>query len=57
LLPLGLAQGVRLKRAVAEGECLRWSDVEHAAGDLAVRIRREMEAQFGSRPAATPPAT
>jgi predicted homoserine dehydrogenase-like protein len=47
LLPLGLAQGVSLKRAVGEGECLRWSDVEHAAGDHTVRIRREMEAQFG----------
>jgi predicted homoserine dehydrogenase-like protein len=47
LLPLGLAQGVRLKRAVGAGECLRWSDVEHAADDLAVRTRREMEAQFG----------
>jgi predicted homoserine dehydrogenase-like protein len=56
LLSLGLAQGVRLKRAVAEGECLRWSDVDHAAGDLAVRTRREMEAQFGRRNVAAPPA-
>jgi predicted homoserine dehydrogenase-like protein len=46
LLPLGLAHGVRLNRAVAEGECLKWSDVAYDAGDLAVRIRREMEAMF-----------
>jgi predicted homoserine dehydrogenase-like protein len=52
LLPLGLAQGVKLKRAVDEGECLRWSDVEYTVGDLAVLTRREMEAQFA--PAMTP---
>ena len=54
LLPLGLAQGVRLKRAVGEGESLRWSDVEYTAGDLAVRTRRDMEAQFGPAAAAAP---
>jgi predicted homoserine dehydrogenase-like protein len=49
LLPLGLAQGVRLTRDVAEGEALRWSDVDYDPTDLAVRTRREMEAAFGGR--------
>ncbi len=49
LLPLGLAHQVRLKRDVAEGASLRWSDVEIDAADSAVRVRREMEAAFGRR--------
>jgi predicted homoserine dehydrogenase-like protein len=48
-LPLGLAQNVKLMRDVAEGECLRWSDVAYDAGDFAVKVRREMEATFGSQ--------
>jgi predicted homoserine dehydrogenase-like protein len=48
-LPLGLAQNVKLTRDVAEGECLRWSDVAYDAGDFAVKVRREMEATFGSQ--------
>jgi predicted homoserine dehydrogenase-like protein len=47
-LPLGLAQSVRLKRDVSEGEALRWIDVEYDPNDLAVRVRREMEATFGN---------
>jgi predicted homoserine dehydrogenase-like protein len=46
-LPLGLAQNVKLKRDVREGERLRWSDVDYEPNDLAVRVRREMEAAFG----------
>ncbi len=46
LLPLGLAQKVTLKRAVAEGELLRWDDVDCDPNADAVRIRREMEATF-----------
>jgi predicted homoserine dehydrogenase-like protein len=46
LLPLGLAHNVKLKRAIAEGECLRWSDVVYDAHDPAVQVRREMEAAF-----------
>jgi predicted homoserine dehydrogenase-like protein len=49
LLPLGLAHGVKLKRDVAEGAALKWSDVEYDPNDTAVRIRREMEAAFGRR--------
>ena len=55
LLPLGLAHQVRLKRDLAEGECLRWSDVDYDANDLAVKVRREMEAAFGRPNAAGPP--
>jgi predicted homoserine dehydrogenase-like protein len=46
-LPLGLAHDVKLKRDIAEGECLKWTDVEYNAQDTAVRFRREMEAAFG----------
>ena len=45
-LPLGLAQNVKLKRDVEEGERLKWTDVEYDPNDTAVRIRREMEAAF-----------
>jgi predicted homoserine dehydrogenase-like protein len=54
LLPLGLAQNVRLKRDVAEGEALKWDDVDYNPNDLSVRTRREMEAAFGM-PAETKP--
>jgi predicted homoserine dehydrogenase-like protein len=49
MLPLGLAHKVRLKRDIQEGATLRWADVETEAADLAVRVRREMEAAFGRR--------
>ncbi len=45
-LPLGLAHGVRLKTAIAVGAPIGWNDVEYAPDDIAVRIRREMEAAF-----------
>ncbi len=45
-LPLGLAQNVKLTRDVKEGECLKWSDVAYDPNDLAVKVRREMEAAF-----------
>src|SRR6187551_1780169 len=40
--PLGLAQNVKLKRDIAEGERLKWADVDYDPNDSAVRIRREM---------------
>jgi predicted homoserine dehydrogenase-like protein len=49
LLPLGLAHNVKLKSDIAEGQSLRWSDVAYDPNDLAVKIRREMEATFGRR--------
>jgi predicted homoserine dehydrogenase-like protein len=45
-LPLGLAHHVRLKSDIAEGQRIKWSDVEYDADDLAVRVRREMETAF-----------
>src|SRR3954466_8772700 len=54
-LPLGLAQNVKLKRDIAEGERLRWTDVAYDERDAAVKIRREMEAAFGRRNAAGAP--
>ena len=42
-LPIGLAHGVRLKRAIAAGEIVGWADVDVDETDLAVRVRREME--------------
>jgi hypothetical protein len=34
---------------IAAGERLKWTDVNYDANDLAVRVRREMEAMFGGR--------
>ena len=42
-LPLGLAHGIRLRRAVAEGQMLTWSDVVADESSSAFRLRREME--------------
>jgi predicted homoserine dehydrogenase-like protein len=47
-LPLGLAHGIALKRDIAEGQPLRWSDVAFDASADAVKVRREMEAMFGA---------
>ncbi len=48
-LPLGLAHNIKLKRDVAEGQRLKWDDVEIDPNDSAFKARREMEAMF-SRP-------
>ena len=45
-LPLGLAHGVKLKRAVPAGTAVRWQDVAFDAKDPAVIFRREMEKAF-----------
>ena len=45
-LPLGLAHNVKLKRDIATGERLKWSDVAYDPKDLAVTVRREMEETF-----------
>jgi len=47
-LPIGLAQGVRLKRDLARDEKIRWSDVEIDLTAQAVTIRRQMEAEFAA---------
>ena len=51
-LPLGLAHGWKLLRAVPAGQAVRWSDVAFDAASTAVRVRREMEQAFGAQRAA-----
>ena len=48
-LPLGLAHGVALKRAVAQGCAVKWSDVAEIKSDAAL-FRREMEQVFAADP-------
>jgi predicted homoserine dehydrogenase-like protein len=55
-LPLGLAHGVTLTRAVKAGAPVRWADVACDATDPAVAFRREMERSFGP-PALSAPAS
>ena len=50
-LPLGLTQGLRLTRPVAEGTALTWDDVSVDESDAAVACRREMERRFAPKPA------
>ena len=45
-LPIGLAHGVALKRAIPKGQIVTWNDVEVPQDGLAVRTRREMERAF-----------
>jgi predicted homoserine dehydrogenase-like protein len=45
-LPIGLAHGVKLKNPIAEGQSVRWADVEYDETAEAVRFRREMETAF-----------
>jgi predicted homoserine dehydrogenase-like protein len=44
LLPIGLAEGCRLRRAVAKDEVLAYDDVEVPDGRLADRLRAEQDA-------------
>lgn len=47
-LPLGLAHGCTVRRAIGCGETLRWSDVEFGGAGLeqSIALRREMEASL-----------
>ncbi len=47
-LPLGLAHGVKLTRAIAAHAPVRWIDVELDERGDAVRFRREMECAFSA---------
>ena len=47
-LPIGLAHGVTLRRAIGAGEIVGWNDVECDPTLEAVRVRREMEVRFGT---------
>ena len=46
LLPIGLAEGCRLKRPVAKDAVLTFDDVEIPAGRLADRLWREQMQRF-----------
>jgi len=46
VLPLGLANRVKLTRPLRQGDPVLWADVAMDADGDAVRLRREMEAQF-----------
>lgn len=45
-LPIGLAHQVKLVKPVSAGHPVGWADVEIDQTSLAVRVRREMEAEF-----------
>jgi predicted homoserine dehydrogenase-like protein len=47
LLPMGLAEGCRLKRDIRKDQVLTWDDVEPPADSLAHRLRKEQDAVFG----------
>jgi predicted homoserine dehydrogenase-like protein len=46
LLPIGLAEGCKLKRDLAKDACLTYDDVEIPAGSLAHKLRAEQNAYF-----------
>ena len=47
LLPMGLAEGCRLKRNIAKDSVLTYEDVELPSGRLCDRLRAEQDAYFG----------
>jgi predicted homoserine dehydrogenase-like protein len=46
-LPLGLAHGIRMKKAVAAGTPVAWEDVDTGGGNDAIAFRRQMERELG----------
>ena len=55
LLPVGLAEGGRLRRDVAKDEVIGYADVELPAGRLSDALRREQDEIFFGSPAAGAP--
>ena len=53
-LPLGLAHGWKLTRAVSAGQPVSWADVAVDTNATAVRVRREMESVLRDATAAAP---
>jgi predicted homoserine dehydrogenase-like protein len=51
LLPIGLAEGCRLKRDVAKDDLVRSADVDRPPGRLADRLRADQDALFAPAPA------
>ena len=45
-LPVGLTHHVRLKCDLAQGQVLRWDDVEYDSQDFAVLMRCQIEQAF-----------
>jgi predicted homoserine dehydrogenase-like protein len=45
-LPLGLAHGVKLKKAIKAGQAVKWDDVAFDSNNAAIKFRREMEALY-----------
>jgi predicted homoserine dehydrogenase-like protein len=52
LLPIGLAEGCRLRRDVAKDQVLTYADVELPKGRLCDALRAEQDRYFGARQAA-----
>jgi predicted homoserine dehydrogenase-like protein len=48
LLPMGLAEGCRLKRDIPRDQTLSYDDVELPEGRLIDKLRAEQDAYFGS---------
>jgi predicted homoserine dehydrogenase-like protein len=48
LLPMGLAEGCRLKRGIAKDKVLTYADVDLPAGRLCDKLRAEQNAYFGT---------
>lgn len=48
LLPMGLSEGCRLRRAVPRDQVLTYDDVEIPSGRLCDRLRREQDEYFGT---------
>ena len=46
LLPMGVAEGCRLRRDVAPGQSLTYDDVERPPGRLVDQLRSEQEEAF-----------
>jgi len=47
LLPMGLAEGCRLKRDVPKDQVLTYDDVEVPTDSLCHKLRAEQDAHFG----------
>ena len=56
LLPIGLADGCRLKRDIAIDQAIRWADVEAPKDSLVHKLRQEQDAFFGERPPCSSPS-
>jgi predicted homoserine dehydrogenase-like protein len=57
LLPLGLAEGCRLKRDIPKDAALTYDDVELPEGRIIDELRREQDQLFGLVPAAATPSS